>query len=177
MMAQSESVPEAKRLRSCEPDLLVLVGSGDETKEYRYHSPIMASHSTYIDAMLATPMKESQSLMLKFPDISPELWECVVKYLDPVHARSLSIEMAMKLAPVYNQYSFDRGLKLCNQVLSDFFQRNGEWGSELPKDALNLLNEKLELFERVARGLDRSQVGTCAIKKLFVTHCAVPFAD
>lgn len=76
MTSESEKEPERKRLRSCEPDLLIVVGSDGEKKEYRYHSPIMASHSVYIDTMLATPMQESQSLTIKFPDLTPRLWEC-----------------------------------------------------------------------------------------------------
>lgn len=142
MVNEDESEPEAKRLRSCEPDLLVIVGgSGEERKkEYRYHSQVMASHSTYIDTMLATPMKESQSLTIKFPDLTKELWENMVKYLDPLHARTLSIELAMELAPVYDKYSFERGLKICDHVLSEMFQQSiGTKGGEMPKHDLGLL--------------------------------------
>lgn len=109
----------------CEPDLLVVVGSDENKKEYHHHSQVMATHSTYIDTMLATPMKESQSLTLNFPDLRPELWECMVKYLNPLHSRSLSIQMAMNLAPAYDKYSFDRSLKLCDQVLSEMFEKDG----------------------------------------------------
>jgi hypothetical protein len=140
MATEEEKEPEAKGLRSCEPDLVVTVGNGDNAKEYRYHLPIMASHSTYIDTMLASPMKESQSSTINFPDLTPDLWETMVKYLDPLYARSLSIEMAMELAPAYDKYSFDRGLKLCDQVLSEVFEKNGRMhGNEKPLHDLELL--------------------------------------
>lgn len=119
---KEEEEPESKKLRSSEPDLCLLIG--DEAKEYRYHSQFMAMHSSYIDTMLANPMKESQSLQLSFPDLTPELWELMVKFLDPTAVRSLSIEDAMKLAPAYDKYSFESGIKICDQVLSEMFHQD-----------------------------------------------------
>lgn len=116
--------PEAKRLRSSEPDLCIMVGADGDTKEYHYHSQVMASHSSYIDTTLATPMKESQSLRLNFPDITPVKWNLMMKYLDPLQARSLDMEHAMKLAPYYDKYSFTSGLRVCDDVLTGIFKSN-----------------------------------------------------
>lgn len=65
----------------------------------------------------------------------------MVKYLDLANARSLSIETAMELAPVYGKFSFESGLKICDQVLVEMFegvpQRNEV--HEMPKHDLDLL--------------------------------------
>jgi hypothetical protein len=61
----SNGEPKPKRLHSAEPDLGVFIGA--KKKEYRHHSQIMASFSSFIDTMLATPMRESQSLQISFP--------------------------------------------------------------------------------------------------------------
>ena len=121
-IAESNDEPEPKRLRSAEPDLCVFIGA--EKKEYQYHSQIMASHSSYIDTMLATPMRESQSSQISFPDLTPDLWEIMVKTLEPSEVRGLSIDHAQKLAPSYDKYSFESGLKICDQVLSEIFKQN-----------------------------------------------------
>lgn len=141
MAIESEKEPERKKLRSCEPDLLVIVGgSGENMMEYRYHSQVMASHSMYIDTMLANPMKERQSLTINFPDLTPDLWECMVKYLDPSESLTLSIATAIKLAPTYDKYSFESGLKVCDHVLSGMFEKNREkWRDKKPLHDLDTL--------------------------------------
>lgn len=136
-MVESSDEPEPKRLRSAEPDLCVFVGA--EKKKYQYHSQIMASHSTYIDTMLATPMKESESLQISFPDLTPDLWELMVKSLDPSEVRGLSIENARKLAPPYDKYSFESGLKICDQVLSEIFKENRGFEDVKPTHDLDSL--------------------------------------
>jgi hypothetical protein len=103
--------------------LLIIVGGDVSKKEYRYHSPIMASHSTYIDTMLANPMKESQSLTINFPDLTPTLWENMVKYLNPSQALTLPIKTAIELAPAYDKYTFTSGLEMCDHVLSKMFEK------------------------------------------------------
>jgi hypothetical protein len=134
----SEEEPDLKRLRSCEPDLLVIIGN-ENKQEYRYHSQVMASLSTFIDTQLATPMKESQSRSIYFPDVTPELWECMVKYLDPSEALTLSIETAMKLAPLYDKYAFMSGIKLCDRVISPLFEKNIGKFKKAPSHDMNLL--------------------------------------
>ena len=70
--------PSPKKLKSVsDPDLKILIGDkffGEEEVHY-YHSVVMAHHSNYIDTMLASPMKESQSHEIHFPDIEPKTWK------------------------------------------------------------------------------------------------------
>jgi hypothetical protein len=141
---------DQKKLRSCEADLLVVVG--EEKKEYRYHSQIMAAHSNYIDTMLANPMKESQSLSLSFPDLTPAVWELMMKFLDPVHSRNFAMSDVMKVARAYDQYDFARGRQLCDSVVFDYFIKvmpEGTYDRELKPDDLDCLIDAFLLADEV----------------------------
>eukprot|EP00977_Amphora_coffeiformis_P014468 scaffold4060_cov190-Amphora_coffeaeformis.AAC.2 len=110
-----------KNLRLAEPDLRVIVGS-DETKEYLYHSVILAVQSTYVDTMLASPMKESKEKVVHFPDLDPTTWESMIKFLDPLESRSMTRVDAEQIATAYDKYDFDMGRTFCDIVLSNVFK-------------------------------------------------------
>jgi hypothetical protein len=80
-MASDDGMKPAERkktpLRLSDPDLKISVCEepNDDAVDYWYNSIIIANHSQYIDAMLATPMKESETFELSFPDISPATWD------------------------------------------------------------------------------------------------------
>jgi hypothetical protein len=122
------SKPERKKLRSCEPDLKITVGGslsgGDkQAAEYWYHASTMASHSNYIDAMLASPMKESSTYEIHFPDVARVAWDSMMRFLEaPAEARLMTADDVMEVAPLYDQYDFPQGSKLCGQVLKEYFQ-------------------------------------------------------
>ena len=82
---QNEGEREAKKLRSSEPDLKVILGSsdGDDAESIQWHySQELSSKSKYIDAMLSTPMKEADELTISFPDITPDTWQKMMNFLD-----------------------------------------------------------------------------------------------
>ena len=113
---------EAKRLRSSEPDLQIILGSDDDVVTKWCHSPTLASKSKYIDAMLAAPMQESENRTITFPDISFEIWGKMIKFLDdPVAVREMTAEDALAVAVFYDKYEFDQGRRLCEYVMLDYF--------------------------------------------------------
>jgi len=88
-----------------------------------YHSPSLAAKSKYIDALLAAPMKESESRTITFPDISPETWELMIKFVDdPVASRSMKAEDVPKVAKYYDKYEFTGGTSLCDIILTEYFR-------------------------------------------------------
>lgn len=139
----SEGEPDTKRIRSSEPDLKVIIGS-DETEKAAagadakddgaekkqpaivtkwYHSQTLAAKSKYIDALLAAPMKESESRTITFPDISPETWDMMMKFVDdPLASRSMSAQDVAKVAKFYDKYEFTSGTSLCDAILAEYFQ-------------------------------------------------------
>ena len=84
---------QAKKLRSSEPDLKVILGSGDDQSILWYHSPTLAAKSNYIDTMLAVPMKERNEHVISFPDITTETWEQMMKFIDdPIAVRQMNVQ-------------------------------------------------------------------------------------
>jgi hypothetical protein len=145
------SEPKQKKLRSSEPDLLVTVGENEAKKEYRYHSQVMASHSNYIDAVLASPMKESRMLTLSFPDLTCDVWESMINFLEPAEARHLTVADAMKLAPLYDQYDFAGGRECCDHVIFELFGKimpGGKYSMKEKPGDLNLLIDAFILADK-----------------------------
>ena len=149
----SEGEPESKKLRSSEPDLKVIIGSDDAEKAVVadadskagvktdgkddgdaekkqpavvtkwYHSQTLATKSKYIDALLAAPMKESESRTITFPDISPETWDLMMKFVDdPLASRSMTAQDVAKVAKFYDKYEFTSGTSLCDAILAEYFK-------------------------------------------------------
>jgi hypothetical protein len=149
--------PVRKRLRSSEPDLKISVGTNDETVEYWYHSSVMATHSNYIDTMLATPMQESKTLELSFPDLAPATWDSMMKFLEgPVEGRLMKAQDVMDVAHAYDQYDFPKGRELCGHVLTEYFKTMNtrtDINLEFLIDAV-LLADALTLVEAKTAGVD-----------------------
>lgn len=112
-----------KRLRSSDPDLKVVLGTGEDESIQWHHSQALASKSRYIDAMLSTPMKEREEQTITFPDITLATWGKLMHFLDsPVAARDMSAKDARDLALFYDKYEFLEGRKLCDAILVDYFK-------------------------------------------------------
>ena len=113
--------PQVKKLKSSEPDLTIFLGT--ESKPFYYHSAILANYSDYIDTMLASPMLESKSLEIRFPDIEPEVWLKIIALLeDPTKARDITVQEAMQFSPIYDKYDFQKGCLLCSRVLTEYIE-------------------------------------------------------
>ena len=143
MMASSNE-REEKRLRSCEPDLKVILGSGDEETTQWYHKPTLASKSKYIDTILATPMKESTDSVLSFPDITPHIWTKMLKFLDnPIAVREMTAKDAVEVATFYDKYEFVEGKKLCSYVMMDYLS---DESLDKMEKSLSLDNDVIDLI-------------------------------
>jgi hypothetical protein len=132
--------PANKKIRSSEPDLVVMVG--DEQKEYHYHSQVMATHSKVIDTMLSASMIESQTRRINFPDLNAKVWESMIYFLDPATSRQMTVQDALQIAAAYDQYEFRAGAECCDQVFCELFGKimpDGHYGRDEKPDDLNQL--------------------------------------
>ena len=137
MASEGESDP--KKIRCSEPDLKVIIGSeaekaggeGGEKDDAKhkgvvtkwYHTPSLAAKSKYVDALLTAPMKESESRTITFPDISPDTWDLMMKFVDdPIASRSMKPEDVVRVANFYDKYEFSDGRSLCDLVLAEYFK-------------------------------------------------------
>ena len=113
---------QAKKLRSSEPDLKVILGSGDDQSILWYHSQALSLKSKYIDTMLAVPMKERNERVISFPDISIETWEQMMKFIDdPIAVRQMNVQDALTVVEFYDKYNFEAGRNLCSHIVLDYF--------------------------------------------------------
>ena len=119
----AESSP--KKLRSSEPDLQIILGSGDDVSIQWHHSSILAAKSKYIDTMLSTQMREQASRKITFPDITPAIWEKMNSFLDdPLAVLNMKPEDVRDVALLYDKYEFTMGRKLCEAIILKYLNHN-----------------------------------------------------
>jgi hypothetical protein len=115
-----------ERLRCCEPDLKITVGGavdGSDAVDYLYHASRMANHSVYIDTMLASGMKESNTHEISFPDIAPTTWDSMMQFLNkPLAVRLMTVEDVMEVAPWYEKYMFPEGREFSGHILTEYIK-------------------------------------------------------
>ena len=99
------------------PDLQVSIGEDEQL--YHYHSLILASQSLYIDTLLSSPVahKEQEKMRISFPEIQPETWEKMMKYLGPSEANP-SLDDLLLIIPLYDKYQFLAPLQYCDIHIS-----------------------------------------------------------
>jgi len=117
-----------KRLRSTASDLKVIVGLENQEQEVYWHfSQTLASQSGYVDALLSTPLPTADDANpsqkdyreVVFSDITPDQWQKMMQFLtNPLALSSMSIEDALELTFLYDQYDFETGIKICDTNLS-----------------------------------------------------------
>jgi hypothetical protein len=119
----------------------------------------MANHSHYIDMMVVSPMKESETYKISFPDIEPKVWDSIMKFVSsPVAICDMYVEDVMLIATAYDQYDFAMGLEWCNWVLLEYFQNVCKTGDK-PLDLEFLVNafllaDKVHLEEPKKKGIE-----------------------
>lgn len=108
----------AVELKCAEPDLEVVVGTQVQ-EVFHYHSVILASYSEYVDTMLASPMREQSEMKITFPDIEPEVWVKLIKFLEPGGSRATDLDIVVSdLLPICDRYGFRSGINLIDDIIS-----------------------------------------------------------
>jgi hypothetical protein len=120
-------------IRYADPDLTIVVGVGDgydnngterhPQRRYVYHSVVLALQSKYIDAALSSGMRETVHKELSFPDLSPETWDLMMKYVTPGNVEPMSTHHARMLMVWYGKYDFTMGLHMCDVVLAKLVKK------------------------------------------------------
>jgi len=149
--------PSPKKLRSAsEPDLKVLVG--EERAVLHLRSAILATHSDYVDTLLASPMSESVTRELSFSDITPAVFQKMLALLeDPSQIRRTTLHEVLQVLPFYDKYQFPKGKQLCSDVITEFLEA-------LPKKAdLDSLVDVVTLADEASLS-SATNVGVQALK-------------
>lgn len=118
-----------KKLVSQQPDVTVVVGTGENAKEFQCYSVILAHASPVLDAMLSSGMKESETGRVEFPDKNPADWKTLLECIDTSRSSLSSDEKnhildevinesnVRSLIPLFHELQMDRYLEKCDTVL------------------------------------------------------------
>lgn len=109
------SMNPAKKLKCAPPDLEVEVGT--EKKIYQYNSVLLASCSAYVGSIMATPMQEQRTQRLTFPEISLDVWDKMIKFLEN-SGEGISFEDAAEVVPFYDKYQFVDAMEFVDKALA-----------------------------------------------------------
>lgn len=178
---QPPTSPFSKQVRCSEFDLEIVVG--DEKESFLYYAVNLAQQSTYIDAALSSMMREGKTKRLSFPDITPDEWTLMLSYLDqPVTGKAPKLpnyREIERLATLYDKYSFENGLYICDRLLCHQFGASlvlrdcalaayiysVAYKCSLPKTKKKCLS----VFENMFKGI-REGTGCCNIAKRRVVN-------
>ena len=147
--------PESKKLRSAEPDLKVLVKYTDDNgnsleRGYLMYSSLLANLSNFVDTCLTVEMKEKTTKEIVFQDVTPDIFDLALHFQDdPFAIRSMTPEDAVKLVEFYDRFDFSGGIKLCDQVLSDYLRQQKAYDNMTPPDNLDLLVEAIAMADKL----------------------------
>lgn len=118
--------PPSKKLRSSEPDLRVTLKYGQPSSEKTYdmYAQVFARQSKFVDTMLSVEMKEKQTRTIVLHDVSSDVFENALLFLDdPSAVLSMTAQNAMKIVEFYDKYEFVAGLELCDLVLKKYVDK------------------------------------------------------
>ena len=158
--------PPTKKLRSCEPDLKIILkyetnDGRQEQKEYEMYGAVLGKMSGFVDAALSSGMKEQASREIVFDGITPEVFELALRFGDDIlAAHAMTAKDAHKVVSFYHQYDFARGLQLCDYVFKEYLSMHPCDDYQTPPQDLDLLvnviaeAERLDLTESKPLGID-----------------------
>lgn len=155
------------------PDVAVVVGSGENKREFQCHGVILAAASPVLDAMLSSGMVESQKRRIEFPDKDPADWEIFLRCIDPgagflcVNDTNyndiwdndgdrrdvnpiLNESNVRSLTPLFHELQMCLYLKKCDQILlnreeiASFSWMDDENSTEIKRKSLELLSFTLK---------------------------------
>ena len=110
-----------KKLRSSPTDVVVVVGTEENAKQYDCYGVVLAAASEVIDTMLASGMEESETRIVKLPDIEPEQFELFYSMLYGTSSQGtskLSTENVAKVVPLFNYFNMEKWLVKCDPLMA-----------------------------------------------------------
>ena len=108
-----------KRSRTEEPDFTVIVGTGDQKQEFQCYRLILSLGSGYFDSMFSSGMKEVTNKEISFPDMDPEGWKEVYKFIDKMsyEASKVTHDNIVLLVPWFHLLQMEDKLQECDTLL------------------------------------------------------------
>ena len=117
-LAEADIARICKTLRHKKPDFKVLVGG--EEAVFEHYGEMLALRSEYFEALLANPMRESETRTVRLPDITPRFWYYMMLFLEP-GVNGMTPAVIYNILPWYDKYRFKAGLDLCDLNIHTLF--------------------------------------------------------
>lgn len=109
-----------------EPDLEVILGATLGNEEHvMCHSQILARDSAYVRGKLTSFAASSDSMKIRFPDVTRDVWNKAMKFLEPGGTFDMTIEGMDCVLPFYDQYSFATGVHMCDRTIEVLLNKVG----------------------------------------------------
>jgi hypothetical protein len=114
-------LPYRRKLKCADTDLTLVFGIGDGQTKIEVNSVILAGHSVYFDSLLSSTMIESTTRVVRLEDIDYAAFEKAMQYVED-SGRTLLIEQALIVGPIYDRLQFPFGLKMVRRVIRDYLE-------------------------------------------------------
>jgi hypothetical protein len=107
--------PSPKKRRA-EPDVTVVVGTGENAETFYHYSHILCFASDFFDAALHSGMKESNSMRFEFPDRCPQEWKFFASLLEPCSSAKLTLHNVEDLIPWFHHFRVLARFEECEEL-------------------------------------------------------------
>ena len=123
-----ESERKTKAARCHPPDAIVVVGRGDNQKEFKCYKVILSISSEFFNNAFASSMNEGQTGRVVLEDQDPDEWKEVYKFIDPISfpnsTKELDSKMALRLLPFFDYLQMTDVIEMCDSVLAQKCKHN-----------------------------------------------------
>ena len=149
-----------KKIKSHEPDVTVVVGNGDDKREFLCYSAQLAHASPVLDAMLSSGMMEGETKRICFPDKDPKEWAIILECIDPAggflfdrlddsrwyeaeHDEAINLRNARYFVYWFHELQMDAYLSRCDKIMA----LHASAICEISPEASISVEQKMELLE------------------------------
>ena len=149
-----------KKVQSHQPDVTVVVGNGDDRREFLCYSSQLAHASPVLDAMLSSNMMEGETKQICFPDKDPVQWAVILKCIDPASGflfdllddstcyeaeddEVITSWNARYFVPWFHELQMDAYLSRCDKIIAC----HAASVCEITPEASISVEQKMELLE------------------------------
>jgi len=128
MSRQPPSLPderraETKKLRSCEPDMIIEVGQGDGRQRFKFYSVLFALGGPVMDSLVLRNVRERDDKTLRLPQFTGDQWQEFAPFLDPSAAVIAGGESEITpanvrlLLPMFHYFDMTECLEKCDDAM------------------------------------------------------------
>lgn len=106
----------AQSTYSIEPDVVIVVGQGNDQKEFYEYGQVLCCVSEFFKAALRSGMQETTSKKFEFPDIKVDDWQLLSNVIQPCPKSKIGKGNVNQLLPLIDQLGISSLLDVCDNI-------------------------------------------------------------